>query len=95
MKNNIILGYGILGKELVRQTNWDYVSRSLNKKFDFKNIDSYRNIISDYGTVINCVASTDTYSDNRLEHWNVNYKAVSDLVELCNLNNQKLIHISI
>ena len=50
----------------------------------FKNIDSYRNIISDYGTIINCVANTDTYSDNRLEHWDVNYKFVSDLVDVCN-----------
>lgn len=94
MKNNIILGYGILGKELVKQTSWDYLSRSSNQEFDFKNIDSYKNIISNYDTVINCVANTDTYSNNRLEHWNVNYKAVSDLVDLCNKNNQKIIHIS-
>jgi dTDP-4-dehydrorhamnose reductase len=94
MKNNIILGYGILGKEFVKQTNWDYLSRSSNKNFDFENIDSYKNIISTYDTVINCIANTNTYSNNRLEHWNINYKAVSNLVELCNKNNQKLVHIS-
>ena len=94
MQNNIILGYGILGKELVKQTNWDYLSRSVNKKFNFENSDSYRSIISKYDSVINCIANTNTYSEDRLEHWNINYKAVSDLVELCNVNNQKLVNIS-
>ena len=94
MKNNIILGYGILGKELVKQTNWDYLSKSSNQKFNFKNINSYEKIISSYDTIINCIANTDTYNQNKEEHWNINYKAVSNLVELCNQNNQKLVHIS-
>ena len=38
MNNNIILGYGILGKEIVKQSGWDYLSRSLNTSFDFKSI---------------------------------------------------------
>ncbi len=94
MSKNIILGYGILGKELVKQTSWDYLSRSSNKNFDFKNIDSYKNKIKPYKVVINCIANTNTYSTSRDEHWNTNYKAVSDLVDLCNNNQQKLIHIS-
>ena len=94
MSKNIILGYGILGKELVKQSGWDYLSRSLNASFDFKNSDSYKEIISSYDTVINCIANTDTYSQNKEEHWSVNYKSVSDLISICNKNNQKIIHIS-
>ena len=94
MTNNIILGYGILGKELVKQTGWDCLSKAANQNFDFKKINSYDKIISSYDTVINCIGNTDTYSDNQKEHWDINYKGVSDLVELCNKNNQKLIHIS-
>ena len=94
MAKNIILGYGILGKELVKQTGWDYLSKSSNQKFDFKNVNSYKKIISSYDTVINCIANTDTYSQNKEEHWNINYKSVSNLVDICNQNNQKLVHIS-
>ena len=94
MTKNIILGYGILGQELVKQSGWDYLSRSLNKNFNFKNINSYKEIISSYDTVINCIANTDTYSQNKEEHWNLNYKSVSDLIDICNKNNQKVIHIS-
>ena len=35
MKNNIILGYELLGKELVKQTNWNYLSRPSNENFDY------------------------------------------------------------
>ena len=94
MVNNIILGYGILGKELVKQTGWDYLSRSSNKNFDFKKVNSYSKIISNYDTVINCIANTNTYSNSREEHWDINYKSVSDLINICNKNNQKVIHIS-
>ena len=94
MSKNIILGYGILGKELVKQSGWDYLSRSLNKNFNFKDSNSYKEIISSYNTVINCIANTDTYSQDKEEHWNVNYKSVSDLINICNKNNQKIIDIS-
>ena len=94
MANNIILGYGILGKELTKQTRWDNLSKSSNKNFDFKNIDSYKHIIKPYKVVVNCIANTDTYSNSKQEHWDINYKAVADLVDICNNNNQKLIHIS-
>ena len=91
---NLILGYGILGKELVNQTGWEFLSRSKNSKFNFNDPDSYSYLISDYDCIINCVANTDTYSHDKKSHWNLNYDSVSKLVDLCNLNNQKLIHIS-
>jgi len=94
MSKKIILGYGLLGKELVKQSGWDYLSRSLNKNFNFKKCNSYKDIISSYDTVINCIANTDTYSQSKSEHWNINYKSVSDLINICNKNNQKVVHIS-
>ena len=94
MNKTLVLGYGILGKELVKQSGWDYISRSKDKDFNLINIHTYKKLVSKYNTIINCVGFTDTYSDNRDNHWNINYKAVSDLVDICNLNNQKLVHIS-
>jgi len=94
MSKNIILGYGLLGKELTKQTSWDNLSKTSNKNFDFKNVDSYKDIIKPYKVVVNCIANTDTYSNSKKKHWDINYKAVADLVDICNSNNQKLIHIS-
>lgn len=87
----LVLGYGLLGKEIVRQTGWEYQSRSTG--FDINNIRGtltakHKNII------INCIANTDSYSDNREDHWDVNYRFVSDLVDYCNCYGKKLIHIS-
>ena len=94
MDKNIILGYGLLGKELVNQTGWDHLSRSNDSNFDFRSSKTYSKKISKYDTVINCIANTDTYSNDRDSHWSVNYSAVADLVKICNTNNQKLVHIS-
>lgn len=91
--NKLILGYGLLGSELVKKTGWDYISRKKDG-IDFTDISTYKRLIQPYDVVINCIACTDTYSDDKDEHWNVNYKAVSDLVDICNHWNQKLIHIS-
>ena len=94
MKTTLVLGYGLLGKELVKQSCWDYISKSKDKDFNFTDPESYENIISKYTTIINCVGCTSTYSKDREKHWKVNYRAVSDLVDICNKNNQKLVHIS-
>lgn len=94
MSNNIILGYGLLGKEISNQTNWDYISRSKDKTFNFDNINSYKDVLLKYDTIINCVAHTDTYSQDKSKHWNTNYKALADLVDFCNIKNKKIVHIS-
>ena len=39
-KNVLVLGDGLLGRELVKQTNWDYVSRGKDG-FDIDNIDEF------------------------------------------------------
>jgi dTDP-4-dehydrorhamnose reductase len=90
---NLILGYGRLGKELVSQTNWHFITRSIDG-FDFCNIKSYSYLLDDYQTIINCIADTNTYDSNKENHLNVNFKAVCDLVDYCNITNKKLIQIS-
>jgi dTDP-4-dehydrorhamnose reductase len=89
----LVLGDGLLGSELVKQTGWNHISRKKNN-IDFTSPGTYTYLLKGYKTVINCIACTDTYSDNKNEHWNVNYKAVADLVSFCNLNQIKVIHIS-
>jgi dTDP-4-dehydrorhamnose reductase len=91
--NILILGDGLLGSELNKQTGWDYISRKKNG-FDFTKIGTYTHLLKGYNIIINCIACTDTYSNDKTKHWNVNYKAVADLVSFCNLNQIKVIHIS-
>jgi dTDP-4-dehydrorhamnose reductase len=86
----LVLGDGLLGSEIVKQTNWDYISR---KKDGFDIISDEFNF-TEYDTIINCIAYTNTYSDNKELNWNINYKAVADLVDYCNYHNIKLVHIS-
>ena len=93
MSKKLILGDGLLGSYLHKQTSWDYISRKKDG-IDFINLESYRNLLDGYEEIINCIACTDTYSKDRQKHWDTNYKAVSDLVDHCNKTNKKLIHIS-
>ena len=80
----LILGHGLLGDEIYKQTDWDCMSRKINPEFDFRDIDSYKNHLQSYDTILNCVAHTKTYSDEREKHWETNYKGVMDLVDFCN-----------
>ena len=91
--SNLILGQGRLGKEIYNQTQWQFISRAVDG-FDFCNINSYSYLLDDYDTIINCIANTDTYGSNKEDHLNVNFKAVCDLVDYCNITNKKLIHLS-
>ena len=89
----LVLGDGLLGTEIVNQTGWDFISR---KKcgFNINDIASYYSFFSEYDTIVNCIANTDTYSKDKESHWNVNYVFVDNLVNYCNDKNIKLIHIS-
>ena len=90
--NVIVLGDGLLGSEIVKQSNWNYISR---RKDNINICDkSYQDKISDYDIIVNCVAYTKTYEDNKVDNWNINLKALHDLINFCNENNKKLIHIS-
>lgn len=89
--NVLVLGDGLLGSEIVMQTNWNYISRKKDgfdiTKFNF-------DVILNYDVVINCIAYTNTYSTDRQKHWNVNYESVIQLTNFCNTHNIKLVHIS-
>ena len=88
-----VIGNGLLGKEIVKLSNWDCISRSTHD-FDFRDITTLYQYIKDYDIIVNCVAHTDTYSNERELHWAINYKAVSRLTDWCNENDKKLVHIS-
>jgi len=89
----VILGNGILGKELAKQTGWDVLSRSVDG-IELTNIITWAHKLLPYDTIINCIAYTKTYDDNKKLHWDVNYKAVVDLIDYCNNHNKKLVHVS-
>lgn len=101
--NIVILGDGLLGKELHKQTGWDYVSRKKDN-FDITQpsffydyfLENYHGsvVVNKYDVVINCVAYTETYSKNKQKHWDVNYKGVVDLANFCDKWGIKLVHIS-
>jgi len=81
MNKILIIGNGLLGSEIYKQTQWDVISRKYNN-FDFDNINTYVKYLYDYDQIINCVAYTKTYSEKKEKHWNTNYKAVADLTDL-------------
>ena len=104
VKNKIlVLGYGMLGQELVRQTGWDYVCLE-EHGFDITEPEKWGEYLLQvefgaiqhcpYDAIINCIANTDTYSTDRDSHWNVNYKGTDNLIEFCNSWKVKLIQIS-
>jgi hypothetical protein len=93
MKNILVLGDGLLGSEIVKQTGWNYISRKKDG-FDIYSSDYQWFNLHTYDVIINCIAFTDTYSDNKQEHWNVNYKSVIHLSNFCETFNIKLVHIS-
>ena len=99
----VVLGDGLLGTELVKQTGWDYISRKKDG-FDIKNNELYPNYFLEnydsiawwakYKTIVNCIANTNTYSDDKESHWDINYKSVIKLTDFCSKFNIKLVHIS-
>lgn len=99
----LVLGDGLLGTEIVKQTGWDYVSRKKDG-FDIKNIESFHKLFFDefdgvasakkYDVVLNCIANTDTYSNDRSSHWSTNYQFVYDLINFTNTHDIKMVHIS-
>ena len=90
----LIIGDGLLGKELIKQTGWQYISRKKDR-IDINDILSISKLIPNNCThLINCAANTDTYSNNREAMMQANYTAVKHLVELCKDKNIKYVHYS-
>ena len=90
----LILGDGLLGKEIASQTKWDVASRKLGNLPDINDFGELSNLIYTYDVVINCIAYTDTYLPNKQPHYDVNYKFATDISDVCNNEDVKLVHIS-
>jgi dTDP-4-dehydrorhamnose reductase len=88
----LVLGDGLLGSEIVRQTDWDYISRKKDN-IDFIN-DSLSHYLGDYDTILNCIANTNTYSTDKESIYSINYHFVIKLSNICKMLGKKLIHIS-
>jgi hypothetical protein len=89
----LVLGKGKLGGEIVKQTGWDYLCRA-EHEITIDNFDEWKNRMDGDDVVVNCIANTDTYSDNKEKHWKANYELVTFLAEYCDDNGKKLVHIS-
>jgi len=89
----LIIGDGLLGSNIAKYSNWNYISRKKDN-IEFTDLNSYSYYIDNYDTILNCVAFTDTYSKDKESNWKINYEAVANLVDYCNLKDKKLIHIS-
>jgi len=89
----IVIGQSLLGKEIVKLSNWDFINRDTHT-FDYHDVTSVYKYLKDYDIIINCVSHTDIYSNEKELHWSINYKAVSRLTDWCNENNKKLVQIS-
>jgi dTDP-4-dehydrorhamnose reductase len=99
----VILGDGLLGSNIHQIRYWDIISRKQDG-FDITQpelfykyfIESYEGVIftPKYDVIINCIANTNTYSNDPNNHWDVNYKGVANLVDFCNIHNIKLVHVS-
>jgi dTDP-4-dehydrorhamnose reductase len=89
--NLLVLGDGLLGSEIVKQSSCDYQSRK-KTELDISNPLTWK--FDKYDIIINCIANTDTYSNDRQRHWDVNYKFVNELIDYCNTHNKKIVHIS-
>lgn len=86
----LVLGDGLLGGEIVKHSDWDCFSRKKNG-FDIKDLSQ---IPKGYDVILNCIANTDTYSNDRDSHWDTNYAFVNRLIDYCNNNSIKLVQIS-
>lgn len=89
----LVLGDGLLGSEIVSQTGWDCISRK-NNLIDATNFLNWSYLLDSYDTIINCIGFTKTYENNKKDSWDLNVKFVDDLINYCNINEKKLVHIS-
>ena len=68
--NNLILGYGLLGKEIHRQTGWDYLRMPSFNGVYKKLTDE----LDGYEVVINCVGYTN--GEDRAKNFESNYNLI-------------------
>lgn len=90
----LILGDGLLGSEIHSQTEWDIASRKLGNLPKLREWEKICNLINKYDVVVNCIAYTNSYSKDKKNHYDINYRFAADLSEACNTEGVKLVHIS-
>jgi dTDP-4-dehydrorhamnose reductase len=93
----LILGDGLLGKQLIEKTGWNYISRKKDgfdaeHSWQYKYFESFN--LHGYDQIINCIGFTDTYSNDKEKNWNINWKYVCELTDFCAYYDVKLVHIS-
>jgi len=91
----LILGDGLLGSEIIKQTDWEYISTQ-REGIDVTKEDTLMYRIDDFDpdVVVNCIGYTNTYDKEREKHWKVNYEFVVNLVDFCDSRDIKLVHMS-
>lgn len=91
----LILGDGLLGSEIIKQSGWNYISTS-QENIDVTEDDTLMFRIDDYNPdiVINCIGYTNTYDTKRELHWKINYEFVVNLADFCDSRDIQLVHIS-
>jgi len=89
----LVLGDGKLGQEIINQTGWDLLSRKKDN-IDVSTFDDWVWRLQGYDVILNCIANTNTYSDNYESIIESNYKFVTYLTTFCNESGSKLVHIS-
>lgn len=89
----LVLGDGLLGSEIIKQIDWEYLSRKKDG-LEVSQFSDWVNKLDGYDVIVNCIANTNTYSDDKEGHLDLNYRFVKDLVTYCNDSNKKLVHIS-
>ena len=90
----LVLGDGLLGSELVNNYKWDMVSRKTGTlDITFLGLNELESTIKQYDVIVNCISNTDSYSEDKQKHWEVNYEFVKNLNNICS-NKIKLVQIS-
>jgi nucleoside-diphosphate-sugar epimerase len=89
----LVLGDGKLASEIIKQTGWDYLSRKKDG-FDVSNFDSWLHNMLPYDVIVNCIANTNTYSQDEASMMQINYLFPTYLVNFCKETGKKLVHIS-
>jgi len=92
----LVLGDGLLGKEMIKQSGWEYLSHNQDKFDVVTDFSHLCSLIDDVepDVVVNCIGYTDTYSKERDLHWKVNYEFVVNLADFCDSRDIKLVHVS-
>ena len=89
----LVLGDGRLGQEIINQTGWDFLSRKKDN-IDVNTFDDWVWKLQGYDVILNCIANTNTYSDDYESIIKTNYEFVTYLTTFCNEMEVKLAHIS-